>query len=265
VLYAPYNTWDRNDGNVGGTVSVENNASLLSGLRALLYIIEHKSATQYRNLIPILQDLTDRIAKFLLTAYDPTNVYFRQGGRYDRHTGIYSWGSGVPLFSVDCQTWVISVLGVPLVDATFGAGTAAKVWETTKKLGGYLYNPVNGRVQGVGFTYTPEDEAIFSGEWSFGAVNLLHIFTKQYTDQAIIDIALRDIADIRGSIENRLTNDLSFPNGVVATAVQYANIRYEIPFGWFANPIPSMASTGWAVFVDRNYYNPFVLGGGVSY
>jgi len=160
----------------------------------------------------------------------------------------------------------MSVLGAPLIDATYGAGTAAKVWENTKRLGGFLYNPSTGRVQGVGFAQTPDDLNVFSGEWSFGAINLLNIFSKQYAaNKTLTDIFARDIYDIRSSIEGRLTNDISFPNGASATAVQYSNTRYYIPFGWYANPIPSMASTGWAVFADKNYFNPFVLGGGVSY
>jgi len=264
ILYAPYNTWDSNDDNIGATVSVENNASVLAGLRALLYILQSKSTTQYKPLVPIIQDLESKVTKFLLSAYEPSAGYFRQGGRFDRRSMQYGWGAGVPLFSVDCQTWVMSILGVPIIDQAYGVGTAAKVWEKTKQLGGYLYNPATGRVQGVGFTNTSEDEHILSGEWSFGAINLLNIFKKQYTDKSITDIATRDIADIRFSIENRLTNDISFPNGVQATAIQYSNVRYDIPFGWWANPIPSMASTGWAVMVDKNY-NPFVLGGGANY
>lgn len=36
--------------------------------------------------------------------------------------------------------------------------------------------------------------------------------------------------------------------------------RYAIPFGWFANPLPSTASTSWAVFADADF-NPLYLGG----
>ena len=43
----------------------------------------------------------------------------------------------------------------------------------------------------------------------------------------------------------------------------YANARFFIPWGWFANPIGSTASTGWAVFWDY-LYNPFELGGGFN-
>jgi hypothetical protein len=46
-------------------------------------------------------------------------------------------------------------------------------------------------------------------------------------------------------------------NGV---AYLYANKRYEIPFGWWANALPSLASTTWAIMTDHNF-DPFVLGG----
>ncbi len=44
-------------------------------------------------------------------------------------------------------------------------------------------------------------------------------------------------------------------------AYLYASKRYFIPFGWYANPLPSNASTSWALLMNYNY-NPFTLGGG---
>jgi hypothetical protein len=35
----------------------------------------------------------------------------------------------------------------------------------------------------------------------------------------------------------------------------YANRRYAIPFGWFANPVPSTTSTAWAVMLHFGH-NP---------
>src|SRR5262249_8326489 len=40
----------------------------------------------------------------------------------------------------------------------------------------------------------------------------------------------------------------------------YASQRYNIPFGWYANPIPSTTSTSWTIFLHYDY-NPFQLGG----
>ena len=40
----------------------------------------------------------------------------------------------------------------------------------------------------------------------------------------------------------------------------YASRRYHIPFGWYANPLPSTASTAWVLMIaDR--YDPFGIGG----
>jgi hypothetical protein len=41
----------------------------------------------------------------------------------------------------------------------------------------------------------------------------------------------------------------------------YASKRYLIPFGWYANPIPSTCATAWIIMVADDY-NPFVYGGG---
>jgi len=43
----------------------------------------------------------------------------------------------------------------------------------------------------------------------------------------------------------------------------YANKRFFIPWGWYANPIGATSSTSWAVCNDWNY-NPFMLGGGAN-
>jgi hypothetical protein len=43
-------------------------------------------------------------------------------------------------------------------------------------------------------------------------------------------------------------------------AYYYANKRYQIPFGWYANPIDSLCSTAWSLMID-NGFNPFMLGG----
>jgi hypothetical protein len=43
----------------------------------------------------------------------------------------------------------------------------------------------------------------------------------------------------------------------------YASSRYRIPFGWYANPLPSTCSTAW-VFLVADNYDPFVYGGGFA-
>jgi hypothetical protein len=40
----------------------------------------------------------------------------------------------------------------------------------------------------------------------------------------------------------------------------YASKRYRIPFGWYANPLPSTSSSAWIVMLADNY-DPFGYGG----
>jgi len=154
----------------------------------------------------------------------------------------------------NCQTWTISVLGPNTIDSWFGAGTTANLWITTKQLGGYNYLIFDGSVQGVGYSYNTIDQ-IFSGEWTLGAINMLRILASitgesSYTAEG---------SSMRDNINAQLTQQETI-NNVICTGVNYANTRYYIPFGWWANPLLSTASTGWAVFVDSNF-NPFYFGG----
>jgi len=70
---------------------------------------------------------------------------------------------------------------------------------------------------------------------------------------------LQEADRMRNAIENELTIHGSI-NGYDCPGVLYSNKRYFIPFGWWANSVLSTASTGWAVFLDKNY-NPMFLGG----
>merc|ERR1711988_445392 len=133
-------------------------------------------------------------------------------------------------FAVDCQTWGLTVLGQEFVDSTFGQGTAYNIWQTTKKLAGY-YTP-SGELGGVGYTVYEGNSSIpnpiWSAEWSWGAVNMARKLAYEYQE---------------------------------AGSYVYANDRFFIPWGWYANPIGATCSTAWAV-MQRMNFNPFVLGGG---
>jgi len=251
IAYAPYNTWDQDNEALGGTSSVENAASTLAGLKIFAQFLTEKTNTQYKNLIPQIQDLITKVTNYLKSAYNPSLGYFVQGGSYTK-TG-WAWNSDPnSSFAVDCQTWVMSVLGAPTIDGWFGNGTALKIWQKTKETGGWGYDSKYQTVLGVGFSYNQKAD-VLSGEWSFGAVNMLRIFAKQYNSQALF----YEAEDIRQALDDYLT---THDNAISSDVIKYSSKRYYIPFGWWANPIPSMASAGWAVFVDSNY-NPFVLGG----
>jgi len=253
IAYSPWNTYDYDNPALGGTASVENAASALAGLKILNSILTNKSNSQYKDLIPQIKAVTDKLEQFIKSAYSPSLGYFRQGGTY--FLSGWEWNehptSG---FAVDCQTWVISVIGAPTIDSWFGAGTTYNIWQLTKKVGGYGYNAQANSVIGLGFSQNQQVQ-VFSGEWSFGAVNMLRILSKQLPAHAT---ELKNEAD---SIRQAIEDYLSFrDNEINSDVVNYANKRYYIPWGWWANPISSTASIAWAVMVDSNY-NPFQIGG----
>jgi len=95
----------------------------------------------------------------------------------------------------------------------------------------------------------------FSGEWTLGAVNMLRIFAKVFPEKNYN----AEADHMRQCVQNTLLNSQTI-NGQSVQGILYANKRYFIPFGWWANPVLSAASTGWAVLNDKQY-NPFFLGG----
>jgi len=247
LYYSPKNTLTDPTTDLGFNLSLENNISLLSGLNALLHVFQVRNI--YSNFIPIIQQLITGIERFAKAAYDPTRNYFRQGGTVVN--GQFQWNTE---FAVDCQTWTMSHFGPKKVDQWFGAGTAVGIWNVTKKLGGYHYTEFQNSVDGLGFSLNSDAQS-FSGEWTAGGINMLRIFTSALGDPSFAVEA----EAIRQQIEYKLTETQTI-NGVDCRTVKYANKRYYIPFGWWANPLDSIASTAWAVFMDSNW-NPLYLGG----
>jgi hypothetical protein len=49
-------------------------------------------------------------------------------------------------------------------------------------------------------------------------------------------------------------------SGLRSEPYLYSSKRYRIPFGWYANPLPSTASTAWVILVADDY-DPFGFGG----
>ena len=260
IYYAPYNTFNVQNPNVGATVSTENNASLLSGLQILYDIINGKASSRHKTLLPTIESLINGITNYIKLSYDPTVNYFRQGGSYDISTGEFTWVTEP--FASDCQTWVMTVLGKNIIDGWFGEGTSLSVWEETKKISGYNYHNETNWVEGIGFSLNVEEQ-VFSGEWTLGGSNMLISLAQAYEEEGSIALASELIAEAEYMINNvrsQLSYEFQFPNSVQATAILYSNKRYYIPFGWWANPLPSMASTGWMQMLDSQF-NPFSLGG----
>jgi len=261
IHYAPYNMFSETNPNPGGSISTENTVSVLAGLRMLYTVVSNDPNGYAPNVLANINQLMLASTKFLKASYSPELGYFRQGGTYWVTNDTFVWAD---IFAADCQTWAISVLGLQVVDSWFGTGTTEAIWKTTKEIAGYNYDPQSGFVDGVGFSDN-QQEQVFSGEWSYGAVNMLRIMAAYYNtvNEILASDKCRTQANhIATEITTQLTQTVNFVlhPGVPATSIKYSNKRYFIPFGWWANPIPSTASTGWAVMTDMNF-NPFVLGG----
>jgi len=247
IYYAPHNAYGVDRPPKGELISTENQASTLAGLLMLRYILLQKNI--YKNVVNDIETLAKQIQAFLKSAYDPSLGYFRQGGFYNATTQNFIWDN---IFAVDCQTWTMSVVGGRKLDAWFGKGTSMKIWDMTIRLGGYKFNGTMAR--GLGFG---QADNIFSGEWTFGAINMLRVFLNESSgDNGKV---LGHINYLREGIESELST-VSVINNLRVDTVLYANKRYWIPFGWWSNSIPSLASTGWAALVD-SMFNPLYLGG----
>jgi len=194
--------------------------------------------------------LINSITLYVKDSYDSQFGFFRQGGSF-ANTNEFVWSN---VFAVDCQTWVMSAISPLLIDQWFGFGASLNIWKTTKRIGGYKYQNETGLCEGLGFTDNKDDQ-VFSGEWTLGASNMLRIFSRLYNDPSLkveADLLLNNVV-------NQLTQTDTI-DGVDVKGIVYANRRYWIPFGWWANKVLSTASTGWTVLLESNY-NPLHLGG----
>lgn len=194
------------------------------------------------------------------------------------------------LFAVDCQTWGMSVLGAERVDSVLGENAAYSIWQNTKRYAGYFVSN-SPSIHGVGFCdINDESNDVCTAEWTFGAILMCRNLARDYWQMGKQDIARSfalDAESMRAGVESlkvvvsnittvttstnsgsRFTYDPNWANWGspartnIRTGVAwlYANKRYEIPFGWWANPLPSLASTAWSVMTDRDF-DPFILGG----
>jgi len=264
LYFCPRNTYYKiYNADVGSQVSTENCASTLAGLKALRYLlIRMNHPKRYATLLADLDTLIAGLLKYLKAAYLPSLGHFRTGGSHDPRKGTFVWHNDV--FAVDCQSWVGSVLGADQIDEWFGKGTTIAVWEKTKKIAGYSPQP-NGFVKGVG--YAQNDKAqVMSGEWTYGAANFLRIVATDSSYPADVKKGLLAEAHFMvKAIKDEMTHS-HIVNGNKVEAILYANKRYLIPpelGGWWANPLPSRASTAWGVMWDADY-NPLHLLGKFS-
>lgn len=214
---------------------------------------------------------------------------FVQGGLASASGRDGGWVPRLTPRAVDVQTWGIAALGARQFDQWFGEGASYALWQRVKTWGGY---GVGRELWGVG--YSDQDgngigpdgayrQGVLSGEWTAGAITAVRNMIAAYEavpasspraaaarayvaslrqDEAAM---LKGLAALR--IDRYAAADMPGKPADYAQLVQlstkphlYASRRYRIPFGWFANPLPSTASTAWAVML-ANRYDPFGYGG----
>ncbi|MET0377721.1 MAG: hypothetical protein ABW049_01925 [Spongiibacteraceae bacterium] len=214
---------------------------------------------------------------------------FMQGGFANSPAVSASWRPRLHPKAVDVNTWGIAALGAAQIDEWFGFGAAFNNWQKTKGWGGY---GVGKNLWGVGFSDLDGNgidaagnyrQGIMSAEWTAGAIaavrNMLAYygsFPKTAADYAVargyVDSLRSDEQSMLAALGN-LRGDryasAGFPDtpkdfNKLITPAQgvylYASKRYMIPFGWYANPLPSTCSTAWVVMLD-NRFDPFNYGG----
>ncbi|MDB6060322.1 MAG: hypothetical protein JWM78_425 [Verrucomicrobiaceae bacterium] len=217
------------------------------------------------------------------------NGEFVQGGLANDPAGKSPWIASTATKAVDVNTWGIAVLGAQQIDAWFGFGAAYKNWQQLKAWGGYglektLWGVGYSNVDGNGIDATQHyRQGIMSAEWTAGAINMLRSMLAYYqtipqssphyaeTKKYIASITSDEQSMLIGVQNLRADNYLktNFPdkpsnynqlNIASPYSFLYASKRYLIPFGWFANPLPSVCSTAWIVMLESRY-DPFQYGG----
>lgn len=284
-------------------VSTENNASLLGGLLILKNILKQENNSQARPYLKVIdvminggvmpnRDTTEGLLSYFKKyAWDSNASVFYQGGLANK-PGETAWVPITEPKPVDVNTWAVAALGQPLIDSWYGFGTTYNIWNKMKVWGGYYDD--DGNLWGVG--YSDQDgngsghsnkNGIMSAEWTAGAINMLNVMIAQYTSQKstrpdankYVDSLKADLLSMETHISalrvSRYGNVSMFdsvrPRNYTRLmslarnqqAYLYASKRYYIPFGWYANPLPSNASTSWALLMNYRY-NPFTLGGGFT-
>lgn len=215
------------------------------------------------------------------------NGEFVQGGIANDPARKQPWVPTLSPRAVDVNTWGIAVLGARQIDQWFGFGAAFDNWQRVKSWGGY---GVEKTLWGVGFSDQDGNgvtadgiyrQGILSTEWTAGAITAVR--NMQYYYGSVVK-GSTDFERATAYVESLTADERSMLNALsklrVGNFVQakfagapkpfdglftvnsgaylYASKRYLIPFGWYANPLPSTSSTAWMVMV-ANGFNPFGL------
>lgn len=219
---------------------------------------------------------------------------FIQGGLANDLNQSLDWVPTLEPKAVDVNTWGVAALGPKQIEDWFGFGAAYKVWQQVKNWAGYGDGQT---LWGVGYSdkdgngldsHRKYQQGILSAEWTAGAINMVRVMIAYYqtvpSSSSNYQMAKKYIKSLISDENSMLTNIqnlridkyklVNFPgkpanyDSLLSSEnylpYLYASKRYMIPFGWYANPLPSTCSTAWMIMVaDR--FNPFVYGGGVQF
>lgn len=220
------------------------------------------------------------------------NNEFVQGGLANDPDEKLNWVPTLAPKAVDTNTWGVAALGAKLIDDWYGFGAAYNNWRQVKRWGAY---GVNQRLLGVGYSdqdgngMNPDGtykQGILSAEWTAGAINMVRSMVHHYQNvenaspnrtaakSYVTSLKADERAMIEGIQKLRFADysKTSFPGkpanfaklmNLQSSPYLYASKRYLIPFGWYANPLPSTCSTAWIIMLADGY-DPFGYAGKVN-
>ena len=214
---------------------------------------------------------------------------FVQGGIANDPARSSQWVPTLSPQAVDVNTWGIAALGPAMIDEWFGFAASFGSWQKVKTWGGY---GVGRDLWGVG--YSDKDgngmlangdfrQGVLSAEWTAGAINMVRSLIAHYRKfaagsanhgnarQFLIELEQDEKTMLEALQTLRLDRyvEVDFPGkpsqfrtlmDLKTAPYLYASRRHFIPFGWFANPLPSTSSTAWVVMI-ANHFDPFGIGG----
>jgi hypothetical protein len=221
---------------------------------------------------------------------------FVPGGRADVPAAPSAWLPTLEPRAIDVNTWGIAALGARRLDEWFGFGAAYNNWQLVKHWGAY---GVGNTLWGVGYSDQDGNgmaadgryrQGVLSAEWTAGAIaavrNMIHhyqslppaapnyaqaqqMLQSLHQDESAMLEGMRSLrADRYAGAAFAGKPPLPSLNGPRSPALAtgaplpylYASRRYLIPFGWYANPLPSTCATAWALMV-ADHFDPFGYGG----
>jgi len=259
-------------------VSVENNLSLYAGLKILRATLQSANDSRAKEALRTVEGMIDRLSSFFKNVAWHDGI-FVQGGLANDPAQKGDWVPTLEPRAVDVQTWAIAALGTKQIDQWFGPGAAFELWQKTKTWGAY---GVGKTLWGVG--YSSQDgngidpsgfykQGVMSAEWTAGAINAVRNMIDAYSNEPRYIASLKaDEAAMLQAVQNlrfdkyQATAFPGKPDNYASLMAEktkpylYASKRFAIPFGWYANPIPSTTSTAWMIML-ANSYDPFGFGG----